>query len=91
MSLTRSLRPALPRHPLEIHPLARLHAGGHLELLGPAFPPLGRVRLALWRPGEEPAFLVVDGRIERGWRWLGPTREAYVVCWVSAEDPTQPL
>ena len=88
MHLTRPLRDAPPRHPLEIHPLARLHTDGRLELLQAAFPPLGPARLALWRPGEDPAFLVVDGRIEPGWRWVGPAREAYVVAWVSAVAPT---
>src|SRR5687767_12051351 len=87
MRLTRTLRPFPPRHPLEIRPLARMRGDGRLELLQAAFPPLGPVRLALWRPGEEPAFLVVEGRVEKGWQWVGPVSEAYVVCWVPAEDP----
>lgn len=91
MRLTRPLLPRVPHHPLEIHPLARLHEDGRLELLGPAFPPLGRVHLALWRPGADPAFLLIEGSLERGWRWTGPPHDAYVVCWVSAWDPRKPL
>lgn len=91
MRLTRSLRSPPPRYPLEIHPLARLHEDGRLELLQSAFPPLGAVRLALWHPGEEPAFRVVEGRVERGWRWLGPGAPGFVVCWVSAGDAAQGL
>lgn len=91
MRSTRSLRPAPPRHPLEIHPLAHLGADGRLDLLQSAFPPLGAVSLTLWQPGIEPAFRMISGRIERGWRFVGPACEAYVVCWVSAEDPTQTL
>lgn len=91
MRLTRSLRRAPPRFPLEIHPLARLHADGRLDLAGAAFPPVGPARLVLWRPGGDPAFSVVEGRVERGWRWTGPGGEAFVVCWVSAEDPSEGL
>ena len=91
MRLTRPLRPAPPRYPLEVHPLAKLHGDGRIELLQAAFPPLGDVTLALWRPGEEPAFLVASGRVERGWRWSGPGAPAFVVAWLSAEDPAPPL
>jgi len=91
MRLTRPLRPTPPRYPLDIHPLAKLHEDGRLELLQAAFPPLGPVTLALWRPGEDPAFRVVAGRVERGWSWAGPGAPAFVLCWVSREDPTQPL
>ena len=88
---TRSLRTPPPRSPLEIHPLAHLHVDGRLELLQAAFPPLGATRLVLWHPGREPAFSVVAGRIERGWRWEGPRVEGEVVLWLSQEDPTQPI
>lgn len=87
---TGILRRALPRSPLDIHPLARLHPDGRIELLQPAFPPLGRVRLVLWRPGEDPAFGVEDGRVEPGWRWSGAARDAWVVWWVAVGDPTLP-
>lgn len=91
MRLTRPLRPSVPHHPLEIHPLAKLHEDGWLELMGPSFPPLGPVRLALWRPGDDPPFLLVEGEIARGWRWLGAPQDAYVVCWVSATAPEKGL
>lgn len=87
MRLTRPLRPPPPRYPLDIHPLARLHPDGRLELLQAAFPPLGRVTLGLWRPGEEPSFSIVAGRIERGWRFVGPSVDAYVVAWSFSEEP----
>lgn len=107
MYLTSPLRPPPPRYPLDIHPIARLRPNGRLDLLQAAFPPLGPVMLATWHPGEEPGFRLVTGRIERGWRWIGPTLDAYVVAWQAfspepqrskaktdrsgSEDPAQPL
>ncbi|HVM45076.1 MAG TPA: hypothetical protein VM582_03985, partial [Candidatus Thermoplasmatota archaeon] len=89
--LTRPLRPPPPRHPLEVHPLARLHAHGWLELLQSAFPPHGPLTLVLWRPGEEPAFCALAGRVEAGWRWVGPPAEGWVVLWLTEGDRAQPI
>lgn len=88
---TTTLHPAPPRFPLDVHPLARLHADGRLELLQAAFPPFGRIVLTLWRPGEDPAFRAVVGTVVRGWRWEGPAEDAWVVCWLAVGDPTQPI
>ena len=90
MHATRPLTP--PPSPLELHPLARLHPDGRLELLQAAFPPLARLCLVLWRPGREPAFRVVEGHVRRGWRWEGGApAEGWVLLWFSPEDPTQPI
>lgn len=86
---TRSLHAPPPRFPLEIHPLGHLRAG-RLELITAAFPPLGRLRLVLWRPGADPSFSLVEGTLRLGWRWEGPG-EGWVVLWVSAEDPATPF
>lgn len=91
MLRTPPLSPRPPRHPLEVHPLARLHADGRIELLTGAFPALGPARLILWHPGEDPAFASVAGRIEAGWRWVGPREEGWVVLWIAKEDPTEPF
>lgn len=89
--LTRPLRPAPPRFPLDVHPLARLHADGRLELVQAAFPPLGRARLVLWHPGREPAFTLIVGAIGPGWRFDGPRVEGWVVLWSAEGDTTEPF
>ncbi|HUR68630.1 MAG TPA: hypothetical protein VM370_05230 [Candidatus Thermoplasmatota archaeon] len=86
MRLTRPLRRPTPRFPLDVHPLAILHADGRLELLQPAFPPSGRVALALWRPGEDPAFTVSEGVMASGWRFAPAPEPAFVVAWARIED-----
>lgn len=91
MRFTTTLTTSTPRFPLEIHPLARLHRDGRLELLQAAFPPFGRLALTLWRPGEDPAFRGVTGSLARGWRWEGPAEDAWVVCWLAVGDPAQPI
>lgn len=91
MHLTGPLRASPPRYPLDIHPLARLRADGSLELLQAAFPPFGEILLVLWEPGVEPAFRIVAGRLERGWRFRGPTARAFVVCWLAVEAPKKVL
>lgn len=87
MLRTATLRAQPARSPLELHPLARLHLDGRLELLEPAFPPLGGLGLVLWRPGEDPPFSLVRGTLAAGWRWEGPPAEAFVVLWFV--DPSQ--
>jgi hypothetical protein len=90
VSSTPTLRPPPPRFPLDVHPLGRLHAEGRLELLGPAFPPFGPLVLALWRPGEDPAFSLTRGRLARGWRWEG-RGEGFVLAWLAVEAPAEPF
>lgn len=91
MPSTPTLRPRPPRFPLEVHPLARLHGDGRLELLQAAFPPEGPLVLALWRPGEDPAFRAIRGVMRRGWRVEPSGPEGWVVCWLPVEAPTQPI
>ena len=86
-----TLRAFLPS-PLryEVHPLARLHAGGVLETCGPFLPPLGACLLVLWRPGEEPGFEAARVVLRRrGAAWLAepPPREGWVVLWVAEAAP----
>ncbi|MEA3201835.1 MAG: hypothetical protein QOE90_3263 [Thermoplasmata archaeon] len=76
---TVSLRGFPPPLRLEIEPLARLHADGWLELLGPGFPPTGACMLVLWRPDERPAFVLHRARV-RGGR-AEPGAEGWVVAW----------
>ena len=73
----------------DVRPVARLHEGGYLEMVGPEFPPLGPLLLVLWRPGEESAFEVARVVLVRGAR-RGSLRiqdpekvnPAWVVLWV---------
>lgn len=81
---TVSLRRFLDPPRLEVAPLARLHADGRLELLGPEFPAEGPAILVLWRPGERPAFLLHRATIRRGWRAEGPSAAGWVVLWSPA-------
>ena len=67
----------------DVHPLARLHADGRLDLEGPAWPPEGPLVVALWRPGEQPAFSLARVRVRRtGAAWRAePGQDAWVVAW----------
>lgn len=76
---TVSLRAFPPPLRLDVEALARLHADGRLELLGPGFPPSGAVVLVLWRPGDRPAFQIHHARVERG--FARPGVDAWVVAW----------
>lgn len=102
MAYVPTLRSFLPP-PLryEVHPIARLHGQGVLEVCGPWMPPLGPCLLVVWRPGEEPGFEGVRGSVRRrGAAWLvdppeeaaarGPAREGWVVLWVQETAPRAP-